>query len=64
MATVDRAAADMMGLQPVMMTMEQFNQLRQLVANNHADKKNLQKLQHVARSIDCCDGLVPENVRA
>ena len=64
MATPNGAAADMVGAQPVIMTMEQFNQLGQLVANNHAENKNLQKLQHAARSIDRCDGLVPKHVRA
>ena len=64
MATVNGIAADPASVQPIVMTRDQFNQLGQLVANNHADNKNLQKLQHAARSIDRCDGLVPEHVRA
>ena len=41
MVTVNGAAADVMGAQPVIMTMEQFNQLEQLVANNHARPQEL-----------------------
>ena len=62
MATVNGAAADVMRAQPVVMTMEQFNQLGQLVVNNHTDE-NLQKLQHAAKSIDRCDELGPEHVQ-
>ena len=63
MATANGAAADVMRTQSVVMTMEEFNHLGQLVANNHADNKNLQKLQHAARTVDRCDGLVPEHGR-
>ena len=39
MTTVNGVAADMMGAQPAIMTMEQFNQLEWLIASNHADSR-------------------------
>ncbi len=64
MATVNGIAADPASIQPIVMTREQFNQLGQLIANNHADTRTFQKLQHAAAGIDRCDGVVPEHVRS
>ncbi len=63
MANVDGRTTGMAGVQPIVMTTEQFNQLGQLIATNHADSQNFQKLQQAAAGIDRCDGLVPEHVR-
>ena len=63
MATNDSTTTHAEQVQPIVMTREQFNQLGQLIASNHADNRSFQKLQHAASGMDRCDGLVPEHVR-
>ena len=52
MANNDSTAALAEPMQPLVITREQFNQLGQLAASNHADNQNLQKLQQAVRTLD------------
>ena len=47
----------------MVMTREQFSQLEQLIASNHADSKRTLKLLHAAAGIDRCHVLTLKHVK-
>ena len=48
----------------VLMTADQFRDLGDLLQSTHNETRDLQRLAQAAQTIDRCDGLVPQQVRA
>ena len=50
--------------QPVLMTADQFQALGALYERTQVETRQLARLTQAAQSVDRCDRLVPENIRA
>ena len=64
MATADETVVDPANAQPIVMTREQFNQLKRLIASNHADSRVVNTFTTYSMLPLVCsrDGLIPKHV--